>query len=298
MYQYLLWFVWFMCVSYVTRVCPLQDQCMSLMMRQYLLSFVSFICVSHVTRACQYMSLMMCRYLLWFVWIICVNYITRVCPWHNAYRRMCEWVMSRIQMSHVPHTSESCHTCTWVMSHTCTLYLSCALVLIVSRVSNIWWRDSHMWTICMTGSVHVVDDVSVSPVIHIVHMCESRRHMWETRHTCVSAHVVDDVSVSPVVRMIYMCAIYHTCAPWHNQHMSLMMSQYLLWFICVCHVTRVCQYMELMMYQYRLWFVRFMCVSYVTRVCHQQDQYVSLMMRRYFLSFISFIYENHVTRVC
>ena len=57
--------------------------------------------------------------------------------------------------------------------------------------------------------VHVVDDVSVSPVIRMIHGCESC-------HTCVSAHVVDDVSVSPVIRMcVCLCESCHTCASAH-----------------------------------------------------------------------------------
>jgi len=47
MCRYLLWFVWFMCVSYVTRVCPWPNQYVSLMMRQYLLLFMR-VCMSHV----------------------------------------------------------------------------------------------------------------------------------------------------------------------------------------------------------------------------------------------------------
>jgi len=57
--------------------------------------------------------------------------------------------------------------------------------------------------------VHIVNDVSVSPVIRMIHVCESC-------HTCVSmtksVRVVNDASVSPFI---------HACV----------------------HVTRVCQYM-------------------------------------------------------
>jgi len=72
------------------------------------------VCVHVCMCVCVYVCMCVCVYVCMCVYVCDSSYTTRM----NESRRTYEWVMSQIQISHVAHMDEPCHTLEWVYCHT------------------------------------------------------------------------------------------------------------------------------------------------------------------------------------
>jgi len=97
----------------------------------------------------------------------------------------CEWVMSRIWMSHVTRANESCHTYEWVMSHDSFICVTW-LIHMCDMTHSCVWHDSSTrvaWLVCMCNMPHLF--VWFDPpdcVMWLIHICDMTHSHTESGH--------------------------------------------------------------------------------------------------------------------
>jgi len=121
----------------------------------------SFTCVTHHSFACVTYLIHKHDVTRLYVTRSYVWHYTRGTPWtfsvvEKELCHACEWVRSRIRMSHVTRMDDSCHTHEWVMSHICMSHVA----HVNESCRTCEWVMSHMW------------------MSHVAHVNESR-HTYE-----------------------------------------------------------------------------------------------------------------------
>ena len=127
-----------------------------------------------------------------------------ICVWHtcaNVSCHVCEWVMSRMRMSHVTYANESCHMYGWVIQYMCyTHHADCDSFEVMSRIcmshvtytnesNHIYeWVVSHICVsrvTCMNTSSHSTVTPSSAEIVlnHVTHVNAScRTSEWVMPH--------------------------------------------------------------------------------------------------------------------
>jgi len=176
------------------------------------------VCVYACMCACVYACMCVCVYVC-----LCVCVYVRICVWigytirMNESRRTYEWVMSQIQISHVAHMDEPCHTLEWVYCHTnepcCTHKYThtpthpqthaqathvCVWEIQGSRREGV---ISHM---CVTYDVFMC-------VLSLTHTEHDNFHFseWVMSHGTISLNASSHTEL-----FLWMCHVTHMCNAW------------------------------------------------------------------------------------